>query len=205
MEKWNMSTYYPVILIGIVILVLVGGCITDTTSSQTASIPTAIPASTAMNPPLSTITMTPAQPASPDVPLPGSTQDPESLCNPDSRVPVPVDTSVPVRDPMPGIRHSLNESDSGGTIMLENGEVVEINLPFGPGLPFKWIVAVSGCRLELLNDGAYISGGDFWNNTGNYRARYRAVSPGTSNLEGKLVLTPDEAGNRLFNVTVIVK
>jgi hypothetical protein len=203
--KIKLNVYYPAIFIGVVILVLAGGCITDTTPSQTASIPTAIPASTAMNPPLSSITMTPAQPTSPVVPSPCSTQDPVSFCNPEQRLPVPVDTSVQVRDPMPGIRYFLNESDSGRTIVLENGEVVEINLPFGPGLPFKWIVAVSGCGLELVNDGAYIRGGDFWNNTGNYRARCRAVSHGTSNLDGKLVLTPDETGSRWFNVTVIVK
>jgi hypothetical protein len=120
-------------------------------------------------------------------------------------VPEPVDTSIPVRDPMPAIRYSFNRSESGRTIVLEKGDVVEINLGYASGQPFQWIVQGSGCGIELLNAGAYSSGGDFWNNTGNYRARYRAVSSGTSVLNGKLVLTPEESGMLTFNLTVIVK
>jgi len=106
---------------------------------------------------------------------------------------------------MPGIRHSFGENDSGKTIVLGTGDVIEINLGWAAGLPFRWIVSVSGCGLELVNGGNYVEGVGFWNTTGHYRARYRAVSPGTSVINGKLVLNPDEAGDLLFNLTVIVK
>ena len=137
-------------------------------------------------------------------------QDPGSLCDPMAaapRAPIPVDTSIPIQDPMPGIRYSLNVSDSDKTIVLGKGDVFEINLEFAPGLAMRWTVPVSGCGIELVNDGNYYTGGDFWNNIGYYRARYRAVSPGTSALKGKLVLTPteDPTGAPRFNLTVIVK
>jgi len=106
---------------------------------------------------------------------------------------------------MPGIRYSLGENDSGKTIVLGTGDVVEINLGWAAGLPFRWIVSVSGCGLELVNDGNYVEGIGFWNTAGNYRARYRAVSPGTSVIDGKLVFKPEEAGDLVFNLTVIVK
>jgi hypothetical protein len=162
-------------------------------------------------------------PDSTAVPVPGSTQDfgspgnqtgPGPLvrlgswCDPQvagPRIPVPVDTSVPIQDPMPGIRYSLNRSETDRTIVLGTGDIVEINLGFAPGLAMRWIVPVSGCGLELVNDGTYYTGSDFWNNTGYYRARYRAVSHGTSVLNGKLVIRPEEAGGLLFNLTVIVK
>lgn len=163
------------------------------------------------------------QPATPAVTVPGSTQDlvspanrtgpvpgesPSTQCDPQvaaPRIPVPVDTSVPIRDPMPGIRYSLNRSESDRTVVLGKGDIVEINLGFAPSLAMRWTVPVSGCGLELVNDGTYYTGNDFWNNTGYYRARYRAVSPGTSTLNGKLVIRPEEAGGLLFNLTVIVK
>lgn len=153
---------------------------------------------------------TPVPPASSTVPVPGSTQDNGSICNPQSagsRVPVPVDTSIPIRDPMPGIRYSLNGSESGRTIVIGKGDIFEITLGFAPGLAMRWTVPVSGCGLELMNDGTYFSGGDLWNNTGFYRARYRAVSPGTSIINGKLVFIPSEdpTGAPRFNLTVIVK
>jgi len=138
---------------------------------------------------------------------PDSTEDPGSVCSPGAaapRVPVPVDTSVPVQDPMPGIRYFIKESESGRTIVLNKGDVFEIDLGFAPGLAMRWTVLLTGCGLELVNDGTYYTGGDFWNNTGYYRARYRAVSPGTSKLGGKLVLKPDEAGDPRFNLTVVV-
>jgi len=162
-------------------------------------------------------------PATPTVTVPGSTQDlvspvnqtgsetvesSSTQCDPQvaaPRVPVPVDTSVPIRDPMPGIRYSLNRSESDRTIVLGKGDIVEINLGFAPSLAMRWTVPVSGCGLELVNDGTYYTGNDFWNNTGYYRARYRAVSPGSSVLNGKLVIRPEEAGGLLFNLTVIVK
>ncbi|MFA4859267.1 hypothetical protein [Methanoregula sp.] len=107
---------------------------------------------------------------------------------------------------MPGIRYTLNESASGRTIVLGKGDIFEINLMFAPGLPFHWIFSVSGCGLEMVNDGKYISGDDYWNASGHYRARYRAVSPGNSILNGKLVITPEEeSGYPRFNLTVIVK
>ncbi|WP_148277634.1 hypothetical protein [Methanoregula formicica] len=112
---------------------------------------------------------------------------------------------MPVRDPMPGIRYSLNRSDSDRTIVLEKGDIVEVTLGFAPGLAMRWIVPVSGCGIELVNDGTYYSGGDFWNNTGYYRARYRAISPGTSVLNGKLVFRPEDPGGLRFNLTLIVK
>jgi len=208
MKKWNMSAYYTAILIGIVFFVLIGGCVTDTPASPSTVMPAATPTLPPMHPPLSTITMTPAQPTSPVVSSPDSTQDPGSLCNPlysDSRIAVPVNISVAIRDPMPGIRYSLNESDSGRTIVLENGEVVEINLRWIPGLGFHWIIPVSGCGLELVNAGTYSDGGDFWNNTGHYRVRYRAVSSGTSVIDGKFILIHKEEGDLGFNLTVIVK
>ena len=106
---------------------------------------------------------------------------------------------------MPGIRYSLNESDSGRTIVLANGDIVEINLRWIPGLGFHWIIPVSGCGLELVNAGTYSDGGDFWNNTGHYRVRYRAVSSGTSVIDGKFILIHEEEGDLGFNLTMIVK
>lgn len=148
------------------------------------------------------------QPASHAGPVSVSPQDPGSPCNisaAGSRALVPVDTSVPIRDPMPGIRYFFDRDETGRTIELAKGEIVEINLGFAPGLAMRWVVPVSGCGIELVNDGVWYTGGDFWNNTGFYRARYRAVSPGTSVIDGKLVLKPDEAGDLRFNLTVIVK
>ena len=141
-------------------------------------------------------------------PVPRFTQDSGSLCNSGAaspRVPIPVDTSIPIQDPVPGIRYYLNENDSGRTVELGTGDIFEIDLAYAPGQPFYWLVQISGCGLELMNDGKYSRGGDFWNVTGYYRARYRAVSPGTSIIDGKYVLNPDEAGGRRFNLTVIVK
>ena len=149
--------------------------------SELSSVPDSITPLPTPDIPLST------QPASPAVPVTVSMQDPGSLCNlsvAGPRVPVPVDTSVPIRDPMPGIRYSLNESDSDRTIVLDKGETVEINLRWRPGHGLHWIVPVSGCGLDLVNDGYYDTGTDFWNTSGYYRARYRAVSPGTSVLNG---------------------
>jgi predicted secreted protein len=106
---------------------------------------------------------------------------------------------------MSGIRYSLNESDSGKTIVIGKGDVFETNLVWAPGLGFHWVVPVSGCGLELLNDGYYDTGTDFWNTSGHYRARYRAVSPGTSIIDGKFILIHEEEGDLGFNLTVIVK
>ena len=89
-------------------------------------------------------------------------QNPESRCDPphtvDSPLPVPANISVAIRDPVPGIRYSLNESDSCMTIVLGKGDVVEINLQWIPGLGFHWVIPVSGCGLELVNAGTYLDG-----------------------------------------------
>ncbi|WP_148277676.1 protease inhibitor I42 family protein [Methanoregula formicica] len=106
---------------------------------------------------------------------------------------------------MPGIRYSLGENDSGKTIILGKGDIVEINLRWIPGLGFHWVIPVSGCGLELVNAGTFSDGGDFWNNTGHYRVRYRAVSPGTSIIDGKFILSHEGKGDLGFNLTVIVK
>jgi hypothetical protein len=182
MEKLKLNANYLLILTCLVILVLAGSYGVYTTYF-------------------------PPEDLNPEVP--GSTQDPGSQCNPQDAAPrvlVPVDTSVPIQDPMPGIRYSLNTSDSGRTIVLGKGDIIEINLKFAPGLAMRWTVPVSGCGLELVNDGIYSKGGDFWNVTDYYRARYRAVSPGTSVLNGRLVITDHaEKGDLWFNLTVIVK
>jgi len=149
-------------------------------------------------------------PASPAASVPGTTQDPGSPCSlldAGPWIPAPVDTSVPVRDPMPGIRYSINENESGRTVVLEKGDIVEINLRWAPGVAWSWDIPVSGCGLELVNDGYYSDGGDFWNNTGHYRARYRAISSGTSVINGTFGGTPGGMAKGMpeFNLTVIVK
>ena len=109
---------------------------------------------------------------------------------------------------MPGIRYSLNESESGKTLMLGKGNIVEINLRWIPGLANNWIVLVSVCGLELVNAGTYSDGGDFWNNTGHYRIRYRAMTSGTSIIDGIFGVSPRGTAtkaNPRFNLTVIVK
>jgi predicted secreted protein len=152
---------------------------------------------------------TPIHPASPvNQTGPGPGESPVSRCDPlftDSQSPVPADISVAIRDPVPGIRYSLGENDSGRTIILGKGDIVEINLRWIPGLGFHWVIPVSGCGLELVNAGTFSDGGDFWNNTGHYRVRYRAVSPGTSIIDGKFILVHEEKGDPGFNLTVIVK
>jgi len=208
MKKWNISVYYPAILIGIVFVVLIGGCVTDTPASPSTGMPAATPTLPPMHPPLSTITVTPAPLELTAVPSPVFTQDPITGCTMDPRIPEPVDTSIPVRDPMPGVRHSINENESGRTIVLEKGEIVEINLRWAPGVAWTWDVPIYGCGLELLNDGYFDTGTDFWNQSGHYRARYRAIRSGTSFIDGIFGVSPGGAAtkaNPRFNLTVIVK
>ncbi len=211
MEKLKMNAYYLAVLVCLVILVIAGSYFV-----YHAYLPPEDLRQNQQQDPGRTLQPTPAipastQPAFPAVQVTGSTQDPGSECNPKAvapRVPVPVDTSVPIRDPIPGIRYSLNESDSGKTIVLGKGDVFEINLRWIPSLALRWIIPVSGCGLEMVNDGTYSDGGDYWNNTGHYRARYRAVSPGTSVLDGKFGVPPNGNVNEAtpqFNLTVIVK
>ena len=184
MEKFKINAYYLAILICLIILVLAGSYVVYTT-------------------------YLPPENLNPEVP--GSTQDHGSLCNLSAvgpRIPVPVDTSVSIQDPMPKIRYSINESDSGRTVVLTNGDIVEINLRWIPSLGMRWFIPVSGCGIEMVNDGYYDTGTDFWNTSGHYRARYKAVSSGTTILDGKFVITPNDnmnAATPTFNLTVIVK
>jgi len=205
MKKEKIKANYPAALIGLVVLIVAGSYIV-----YTLYIP---PGNFIQNQsrdvqPTPNIPVLTQATSSVDAPSAGSPQDPGSPSNLSAAGPralVPVDTSVPIRDPMPGIRYFFDRDNSGKTIVLAKGEIVEINLGFAPGLAMRWIVPVSGCGIELVNDGVWYTGGDFWNNTGFYRARYRAVSPGTSVINGKLVIRPEEAGDLRFNLTVIVK
>lgn len=204
-----MNPYYPAILICLVILVIAGSYLVYTTYLHSEDLHQIQSQDFGRPLQVSHVIPGPAQPATPAVPVSGSTQDPVSICNnpvADSRIPVPANISVAIRDPIPGIRYSLNESESGRTIVLGKGEIVEINLRWIPGLAFHWIIPVSGCGLKLVNAGTYSDGGDFWNNTGHYRIRYQAVSPGTSVIDGRFML-PEHArdGDLQYNLTVIVK
>ncbi len=183
MEKLNLHSYYPVILICLVILVFAGSYVV-----YTKYLPSEKADKNVLN----------------------SRDDPESLCNQqvvDSRIPVPVNISVAIRDPMPGIKYSLNENDSGRTIVLEKGDIFEINLRWIPSLDLHWIIPVSGCGLELVNAGTYSDGTDFWNQSGSYRARFQAVRSGTSFLDGTFGSNPGSMakGMPVFNLTVIVE
>ena len=183
MKKLKMNTHILAVLICLGILVLAGSYVVYTTYLPSEKL---------------------------NQNVPGSTQDPGSMCNPQAaapRVPVPVDTSVPVRDPMPGIRYSISENESGRTVVLEKGDIVEINLRWAPSVAWSWDVPVSGCGLELVNDGYYDTGTDYWNTSGHYRARYRAVSPGRSFIDGTFGASPSGIANGApeFNLTVIVK
>ena len=208
MEKITRNVYYMAIFIGIVIVVLTSGCVTDIPASPSAAMPAVTPTLPPGHPPLSTIPETPFMTESSAIPPPVFTQDPITGCTMESHVPVPVDTSVPVRDPMTGIRFFLDESESGRTVVLEKGDIVEINLRWAPSVAWTWDVPVYGCAIELLNDGYYSGGGDYWNQSGHYRARYRAKSPGTSFIDGIFGVAPSgtaHAWNPRFNLTVIVK
>ena len=58
--------------------------------------------------------------------------------------PLRSDTSLPIDQPLPGgVRFSLNESDSGRTISLKNGDIIEITLGTIRGL-----VTAGSCRLR---------------------------------------------------------
>lgn len=208
MEKNTRNGYYPAILIGIVFMVLTGGCVTDTTSSPLTSTPAETPTLPPGHPPLSTVTATPSFSPTPAVSSPRLTPDSRTGCSMDPHVPEPVNTSIAVRDPMPGIRYSFNESESGRTVVLEKGEIVEMTLRWAPGVAWEWDMPVSGCSIELLNDGYYSGGGDYWNQSGHYRARYRATGPGTSFIDGVFGVAPGgtpHEWNPRFNLTVIVK
>jgi outer membrane lipoprotein-sorting protein/predicted secreted protein len=124
------------------------------------------------------------------------------------------DTSVPIDQPLPGgVRYSLNESDSGRTITLRTGEVLDITLPTITGLAFRWIMPTEGTGLELMNAGSIyeppqpsddyvfnLLGGKSYT-----RWRYRAVSPGTETFDGIRALDGcDIQGAPRFTLTVQV-
>lgn len=208
MDNYHLSKKYAAILIVVVLLVLAGGCITDTVSPPATGTPADTPTLPPGHPPLSAIIATPYPTQIPAASSMRFTPDPITGCPMNPLVPEPVDTSVPVRDPMPGIRYSINESESGRTVVLEKGEIVEITLRWAPGVAWTWDVPVYGCSLELVNDGYYSMGGDFWNQSGHYRARYRAKSPGRSFIDGVFGVPPRgtaTSANPRFNLTVIVK
>ena len=193
MEKLKMNVNYLAIIIGLGIFVLAGSFFV-----YTAYLPSENLLRNQLTDPSFPVNQT----------SDGGVGDPGSRCDPlftDSRIAVPVNISVAIRDPVPGIRYSLNESDSGRTIVLAEGDIVEINLRWIPGLGFHWIIPVSGCGLEVVNAGTYSDGGDFWNNTGHYRVRYQAVRPGTSVIDGKFILIHEEEGDPGFNLILIVK
>jgi predicted secreted protein len=205
MEKLKINAHYLAVLVCLVILVSAGSYFIYNAYHPSEKLHQTQQQD--LTPQPTPVTSAPVQLVSPAVPVTGSTQEPGAVCNISTgpRALVPVDTSVPIQDPMPGIRYSLNESDSDRTIVLDKGEMVEINLRWRPGHGLHWIVPVSGCGLELVNDGYYDTGTDFWNTSGHYRARYRAVGSGTSVLNGEYLAEPKEVGNLRFNLTVIVK
>jgi predicted secreted protein len=208
MKKLKMNAYYLAVLVCLVILVIAGSYFVYKAYHPSETLRQNQQQDLTLQP--TPVTPAPAQSTSPAVSVPGSTQDPGSpRCDSppvvDSQIPVLANISIAIRDPVPGIRYSLGENDSGKTIMLGTGDIVEINLRWIPGLGFHWVVPVSGCGLELVNAGTYSDGGDIWNNTGHYVVRYRAVSPGTSSIDGKFILVHEEKGDLGFNLTVIVK
>jgi len=208
MDNSHLSKKNAGVFIVLILLVLAGGCVTDTVSPPATSTPAETPTLPPGHLPLSTITATPYPSQIPAASSPRFTPDPLTGCPMNSIVPEPVDTSVPVRDPMPGIRYSINESESGRTIVLEQGEIVEINLRWAPGVAWNWGMLLTGCSLEMLNDGYYDTGTDFWNTSGHYRARYRAVRPGSSYIYGEFGLPPHGTATEStprFDLTVNVK
>jgi predicted secreted protein len=123
--------------------------------------------------------------------------------------PLLADASVPIRQPLPGgVRYSLNESDSGRTVALLTGEVLEITLRTIPGLAYRWIMPAEGSGLELMNAGPIYEmpvGGDFYQGRGYYRWRFLAVSPGTERFDGIFALDGCDIENaKRFNLTVQV-
>ncbi len=126
------------------------------------------------------------------VPPPGSVP----ICFPDSVVLPGTDPSIPITEPFPGgVRDSLSESDSGRTIMAHTGEVIEITLPFAPSLGMRWFMTKEGSCLELINAGEIIHmiPGEL-EPSGDYRWRFRALTPGNETLNGVLSLGECDSG-----------
>lgn len=124
------------------------------------------------------------------------------------------DTSVPITRPLPGgVRYSLNESDSGRTIEMYPGEVLEIDLRVIPTLAYRWIMPTEGSGLELMNAGTFslmpedieVTPYSFKSIPGYYRMRFLAVGEGTTVFDGIFALDGCDIGNaKRFNLTVHV-
>jgi predicted secreted protein len=122
--------------------------------------------------------------------------------------------SVPIDQPLSaGVRFSLNESDSGRTISLKTGDIIEITLAISPGLAYRWIMPAEGSGMTLLNAGPFYKMPEGSNNSyfdflsnGYYRWRYLATSPGTETIDGIFSLHGcDIQGAKRFSLTVIVE
>jgi outer membrane lipoprotein-sorting protein/predicted secreted protein len=121
-------------------------------------------------------------------------------------------TSVPINQPLPeNVRFSFNESDSGRTVTLCTGEVIEITLGTIPGLAYRWIMPSEGSGLELMNAGSFYEAPDNYENyyfmggKGYYRWRFLAVKPGTETIDGIFGLDGcDIQYAKRFNLTVQV-
>ena len=128
--------------------------------------------------------------------------------------PLRTDTSVSIDQPLPvGVRFALNESDSGRTISLKSGDIVEITLSTIPGLGFRWIMPAEGSGMTLLNAGPFYEMPEktddnysgFMGGRGYYRWRYLAEGPGTETIN-RIFSTSgcDIQGAKRFNLTVNV-
>jgi len=125
------------------------------------------------------------------------------------------DTSVPISQPLPGgVRYSLNESDSGKTIVLTRGDIIQIDLRVIPSLAFRWIIPTEGSGLELMNAGTFSVMPDdiemtpysFKSMPSYYRMRFRAVGEGTTYFDGIFALDGCDIQNaKRFNLTVHVE
>ncbi len=128
-----------------------------------------------------------------------------------------MDPSVPIGEAYPGgVRYSLNETDSGRIVTLENGEILEITLRIIPSLAYRWMMPAEGSGLELLNAGAFSEIPDdldfnsseavmYFKSHGYYRWRFKAVEPGTTVFDGIFSLDGcDIQGAKRFNLTVQV-
>jgi hypothetical protein len=137
MKKLKMNAYYLAVLVCLVILVIAGSYFVYKAYHPSETLRQNQQQDLTLQP--TPVTPAPAQSTSPAVSVPGSTQDPGSpRCDSppvvDSQIPVLANISIAIRDPVPGIRYSLGENDSGKTIMLGTGDIVEINLSGSRGL-----------------------------------------------------------------------
>jgi Outer membrane lipoprotein-sorting protein len=122
------------------------------------------------------------------------------------------DPSVPIDQPLPVcVSYSFNETDSGRTVTLHTGDILEITLGTIPGLAYRWIMPTEGSGLELMNAGSiYVMPENYENyyfmgGKGYYRWRFRAVSPGTETIDGIFALDGcDIQHAKRFNLTVEV-